>query len=149
MFVLSLFALSLAACSLEKTMTSTPDVPAAVTEQFAGLHPNADKVKWDTEEDGSYEAEYQLNGKEFSNTYSAGGDLLETEEELKKDMLPAPVLATIKRDFAHYKIEEAARITYPDGRIVYEAELEGKDDAKFDALFAEDGTLIERVPSSD
>lgn len=39
---------------------------------------------------------------------------------------------------------EEISATYPDGRIVYEVDLEGKNDDEFDALFTEDGTFIER-----
>ncbi len=148
-FVTALCSFLLASCSLERDMVKATEIPAAVTDRFTSLHPTTGKAEWETEEDGSYEAEYKVEGREYSDTYSAAGDLLETEQELKKNDLPAAVLATLARDFAGHEIEEAARITYPDGRIVYEAELEGKDDAKFDALFTEDGTLVERVPLTE
>lgn len=125
--------------------TLNPDqVPAAVQQAFAAAHPNT-KVEWDAEGDGTFEAEFRLAGEEASATISAAGELLETEVEIKKKAFPAAVMAAIAAQFPDYELEEAAKITYPDGRIAYEAELEGKDDQKFDAIFSADGKLIKRV----
>ncbi|MCP9234729.1 PepSY-like domain-containing protein [Lewinella sp. JB7] len=143
LLILSLSLFAFLACTPRQAVAQD-SVPAAVEQRFASLHPTAKKVAWETEANG-YEAEYKLNGKEYSDTYSTSGELLETEQEIKKSQLPATVLATLKRDFAGYEIEEAARITYSDGRTVYETELEGEDEMAFDALFLEDGTFVERV----
>ena len=142
----SLLALTAIFFSCESAKeTITPDqVPAAVQQAFAAAHPNT-KVEWEAEDDGTFEAEFKMDGEEASADYSATGELMETEVEIKKKALPAAVLAAIAEQFPGHEIEEAARITYPDGRIAYEAELEGKDDKKFDAIFSADGTLLERI----
>lgn len=143
LLILSLPLSTFLACT-PRQAAAQESVPTVLQERFASLHPSAKKVEWETETDG-YEAEYKLDGKEYSDTYSETGELLETEQELKKSELPPAIHATLQRDFADDEIEEVARITYPDGRIVYEVELEGKDDAAFDTLFLENGTLIERI----
>ncbi|CAH1002558.1 hypothetical protein LEM8419_03432 [Neolewinella maritima] len=144
LWILGLSLFTFLACAPRQAIAQD-EVPTGVQQRFASLHPAARKVEWESEDDG-YEAEYKLDGREYSDTYSTVGDLLETEEELKKKDLPAAIRSTLQRDFADHEVEEVARITYPDGRILYEVELEGKDDAAFDALFREDGTLVERIP---
>ena len=119
-------------------------VPAAVQQAFSATHPNT-KVEWEAEDDGTFEADFKIGGEEASANYSASGELLETEVEIKKKALPAAVLSAISAQFPDHDIEEAARITYPDGRIAYEAELEGEDNKKFDAIFSAEGTLLERI----
>lgn len=148
LFCLSLIAL-FTSCELNKEIVKAGMIPTEVRKAFFAAHPNVKKVEWEIEDDGTYEAEFKMDGEEVSANYSATGELLETEVEIKKKALPAAVLAAIAAQFPDHEIEEAARITYPDGRVVYEAELEGADDVKFDAIFSADGTLIERIAPSD
>lgn len=144
----SLFTLGVFfSCESAKETMNLDQVPAAVRQAFAAAHPNT-KVEWDAEDDGTYEVEYKVDGEEVSDNYSATGELLETEMEIRKKDLPAAVLIAITEQFPDHEIEEAAHITYPDGRIAYEAELEGDDDAKFDAIFSAEGKLIERTALS-
>ncbi len=129
-------------CEVQKAEISAAEVPAAVREAFLAAHPGT-KVEWEAEA-GAFEAEFKVDGQEITESYSATGQLLESEVEIKKSELPAAILTTISEQFPDYEIEEAARITYSDGRIAYEAEIQVDDDVSFDAIFAADGRLLER-----
>lgn len=131
-------------CESTRETLNADQVPAAVQQAFNAAHPDT-KAAWEAEGDGTFEAEFKLAGEEASATYTSTGELLETEVEIKRKALPAAVIAAIAAQFTDNELEEAAKITYPDGRIAYEAELEGKDDQKFDAVFSADGKLIKQI----
>lgn len=97
------------------------DVPQAAVTSLKQKFPNAQKVDWDKEKDGNFEAEFTLNGIEMSVTYSAKGEWLETETGILVSDLPAPVVAAFKKEHGSAKITEVAKIesTKP---IVYEIE---------------------------
>ena len=65
---------------------------------------------------------------EMSAVFAADGKWLETEQEIKKSELPAPVLAKLTGK----KVKEASKITRADGSVVYEAEVK-RNDLLFDA----------------
>ena len=97
------------------------DVPQAAVASLKQKFPNAQKVDWDKEKNGDFEAEFTLNGKEMSVTYSAKGEWLETETGITVSELPAPVMAVFKKEHGAAKIKEVSKIesTKP---IVYEIE---------------------------
>lgn len=132
------------ACDQNEPASGSDQVPGPVQQAFAAAYP-ATKVEWEAEDDGTFEAEYVLNGTPTSASYSATGELLETEITINITDLPAAVRNTVAAQFPNHQIEEAARITYADGRVAYETELSGQDDRSFDVLFAADGTLLEQA----
>lgn len=145
--ILGVFTL-FTSCDTAKSSISMANLPGPVSAAFTATHPGL-KTTWELESDGNYEAEFKLAGEEVSETYSATGQLLETEVEIKKSVLPAAVLAAIATNFPGHELEEAARLTYPDGRIAYEAELEGDNEVKFDAVFSATGELIGKIISPE
>jgi len=59
-------------------------VPEKVKSAFAGKFPNASSVKWDKENDEEWEAEFKMDGKEYSANFTVDGNWKETEYEIKK-----------------------------------------------------------------
>jgi uncharacterized membrane protein YkoI len=119
-FLVAFFAI--AQVGFSQKMKSA-QVPATVKTAFKQKFPTISKRKWELE-DGKYEAEFKnTGGVEMSATFSAEGNWLETEQEIKKSALPAPVLAALKGK----KLKEASKIERADGSTVYEAEVGGKD----------------------
>lgn len=115
-----LFALILGmggAASAQKTPPQT--VMAAFNQKF----PNMTVEKWDMEKNGEWEAEMEQNGTDMSANFSATGQWLETETEIKKAELPAAVQTALKGK----KVKEAARIQKADGTTLYEAQVRHKD----------------------
>ncbi|HLP49380.1 MAG TPA: PepSY-like domain-containing protein [Chitinophagales bacterium] len=119
-------------------------VPAAVMSAFKAKFPAVTNATWELESKTEYEASFKLNGTEVSANFDNTGKWLETETEIKIADLPAAILATLLKDFAGYKVEEAAKIESVKTGSCYEAELK-KDNETFDALFAADGKLLSKT----
>ena len=114
------------------------NIPTVVKNAFAKEYPGV-KAKWDKEGD-KYEAGFKMKESTMSVLYNAKGMAEETEMDMKADMLPAAVKATLAKDYKNMKIAEAAKITKADGTVMYEAEIKGKD-----YLFTPEGKFIKAV----
>ena len=110
-------ALSLSACG------QSNQVPNKVKKAFEQKFPNASKVSWDKENASEWEAEFKMNGEEFSANFKQDGTRLETEYEIEKSELPASVKQALNSEFKGYDIEEAEMSETVDGKM-YEFELE-------------------------
>ncbi len=116
--------------------------PAAVTAHFAKAFPQAQKVKWEQESDGKYEAEFILAETEISATYAPDGTLLETEQEIEASELPPAVATALQNDYPKAKPKEFAKITRADKSEVYEVEIKLKGKAT-DVLYLPNGQKAE------
>ena len=105
------------------------DVPTVVKEAFSKQFPGV-KAKWENEH-GTFEANFEKDGKEMSATFDATGTLLETETEVAVTELPTAAAEYVKTNYKS-GIKEAAKITDSKGVVTYEAEV-GKKDLIFDA----------------
>ena len=140
--VMLLIAFGLAvSCTNAQKLKST-EVPAAVKDSFAKRFPAAKDVAWSKEGETDFEAEFRSNGKEQSVNFDTSGKWLETETEIKKSEIPAAVQATLAKEFAGYKIEEAEITETPDGTF-YEIEIE-KGESNYEVQIAKDGKLIKK-----
>ena len=140
--LIGVFGLSMA---MNKTI-----VPEAVKTAFTAKYPTAKKVKWEEEDEGEYEAEFKLNGKEMSANFKADGTWLETETEIKKSALPAAVKTAIASQFAGFEIDEAEQLETPDLGMAYEVSLENKKEKKeIQLVFSADGTVLKNKMDDD
>ena len=128
-----IFALVAGTITAQK-MTKGGEIPVAVKNAFKKKYPQVKKVKFD-DENGTYEAEFKLNGKDMSVTYTANGTKMETETSMSVNELPKSVTSYVAAK-KYGKIKEAARIVKADGSVVYEAEVKSGD-----LLFNENGTF--------
>ncbi len=112
-----------------QTSFAKPKVPEAVLHAFQSRFPAAREVNWEIENKTAYEAEFKLNGIEWSVSFDATGKWLETETEVRLTDLPAPVQTALQGK----KVKEMTRIERADGSMVYEAEVKRKD-LLFDAM---------------
>jgi len=133
LFAVSLSILSFTACAQKQT------APENVVKAFSQKFPDAQKVKWDKENETEWEAEFKFNGEEYSANFSTDGVWKETEHEIEKSEIPANVKQTLDSEFAGYKIEEA-EISETAESTVYEFELE-KDDQEMELAVFLDGTV--------
>lgn len=97
--------------------------PAAVVAAFQQKFPNVKDLDWGKEKNGDWEAEFEQSEVDMSANFSAAGQWLETETEIKVAELPAPVQTALKGK----KVKEAAKILRADGSTVYEAEVKHED----------------------
>lgn len=130
--------LSIAFLGITISACAQKNIPMVVKNSFAKAYPDV-KAKWD-KEGSKYEASFKKDKSDMSVLYNAKGMVEETEMDMKADMLPAAVRATLAKDYKNDKIAEAAKITKADGTVMYEAEIKGKD-----YLFTPEGKFIKAV----
>ena len=114
-------------------------VPAAVKQAFATMHPKVSKVKWDKEKD-KYEASFRENNADNSVLFSSAGTLEETELSIAVSRLPKGVMEYVKTHYKGQKVNEAAKITDAKGTVTFEAEVN-----KTDLLFDANGNFLRQV----
>ena len=118
------------------------EVPVAVKSAFAKAHPAAKEVKWE-KENGSFEVSFDQDKKDISNLFDTSGTLLEEETEMASGELSAAIKNTLAKDFAGFKVTEAAKIL-AKGVTTFEAEVE-KGGERFDLIFDTQGKLLKKI----
>jgi uncharacterized membrane protein YkoI len=141
-FVL-LFALGLVVGSAGAQKLKNTEVPDAVKNAFTKRFPTIKNVAWSKESENEFEAEFKNNGKEQSVNFDQTGMWLVTETEIKKSELPAEVTASISKEFAGFKIEEAELAETASQGTFYEVELE-KRELSYEVQFNKDGKVLKR-----
>ena len=123
------------------------EVPSSVKEAFAKKYPGSKVKAWE-KEGLNYEVEFDLNKAESSAVFEASGTFKELEQEIKTTELPKTVADYCAKNFAGYKIEEAAKITEAGGKVLYEAEMK-KGKEHFDAIFDDKGNFVKKSEASE
>lgn len=118
------------------------NAPTEVTTAFSQKFPTAKKVKWDKENETEWEAEFKMNGKEFSANFTSEGIWKETENEISQAEIPLAVKQTLESEFAGYKIEESEISETAAGKV-YEFALE-KDESELEVGIAPDGKVMKK-----
>jgi len=123
------------------------EVPQAVKTAFNQKFNNATKVKWENEDENEWEAEFKMNGKEYSANFDSKGKWLETEYEIKKSELPEAVQQTVKNEFGKYEMEEAEVSENADGTF-YEVKFE-MDEKDMEVVFNAEGTVVKKESKNE
>jgi len=118
------------------------EVPAKIQKAFAQKSANAKKVKWDKENANEWEAEFKMDGKDYSANFSSDGTWKETEYEIRKSDIPSTVKTKLDTDFSGYKMEEAEVSETTKGKV-YEFKLEN-DETDVQVAIAPDGKIVEK-----
>lgn len=118
------------------------NVPNEVTTAFSQKFPTAKKVTWDKENETEWEAEFKMDGKEYSANFSSEGIWQETEYEISKSEIPAAVKQTLDTEFAGYKIEESEISETATGKV-FEFIIEKKDN-ELEVVITSDGKVIKK-----
>ncbi len=119
------------------------EVPTSVKESFTKRFPNAKEVKWSKESATEFEAEFKRSGTEQSVNFDQTGKWLVTETEIKTSELPQAVQATIAKEFAGYKMEEAEKAETFDKGMFYEVALE-KGEMNYEVQLSADGKVLKK-----
>ncbi|TFH49971.1 MAG: hypothetical protein E4G92_00935 [Bacteroidia bacterium] len=131
------FVLSISACG-----QTAKDVPAGVATAFSQKFPKASKVEWGRENDKEWEAEFKIDGKEYSANFDNEGTWMETEYEISAREVPAAVKSTLDKEFTGFKIEVSEISETSDGKV-YEFVLE-KGETSIEAAIDPDGKVLSR-----
>ncbi len=119
------------------------EIPDKVKSAFNKAYPNILKVKWDKENQNTYEAEFKQNNDAISVVFDSEGKILETEVSILISQLPKAIEPFILKNYKEYKISEAAKITDSKGAVTFEAEIKSGEKKK-DLLFDSNGNIINK-----
>jgi hypothetical protein len=127
--------LGLAACG-----QTGKDVPTKVKEAFTQKFPDATSINWDKENDTEWEAEFKMNGTEYSANFDNTGVWVETEYKISSADIPSAVKTTLEKEYAGYSIEGAEISETTDGRVIELVLKSGKE--KTEVIMDMEGNIV-------
>ena len=125
------------ACDVDKK------VPEKVKTSFAQKFPDAKNIEWAMENDTEWEAEFTMNGVEYSSNFTVDGEWTETEFEIKITELPEAVQIVLNSNYSDYNIEGIESSETKEG-VVYEIALE-KGENNVELSISKDGVILNKV----
>jgi len=114
----NLILLVVASAFISLSACAQKDAPVAVKNVFSQKFAKAIDVKWDMEGKTEWEAEFKLDGKEYSANFDLKGTWLETEYKITENEIPAAIKTVIVKDYASSKIKAAEVSDTPKGKVV-------------------------------
>ena len=138
--LLVVIGMGLLTMQVDAQKMNAKDVPVNVKSSLQKNYAIKD-ADWD-KEGANYEASFEQKGTEISVVFDGIGSILETEREIKKSELPGAILDALKKDYADFELEEAARIE-TKGVITYETEVE-KGKMSLELIFDTNGKLMKK-----
>ena len=121
--------------------TPVVNVPKTARDHFAQHYPKAAKQKW---KQGSKQikAEFELKGETFHTIYSAKGEWVRTEHNVKKSEVPAPVMrALLATKYAKWEIAEVEEHATPEHPSLFKVKVK-TEVSKAELVFTADGKLL-------
>ena len=120
------------------------NVPPTVKAAFKKKFPKAQNVEWDTDEEGEYEAEFDLLDKFISATFSEDGEWLKTETSMEVEALPQVIKDAISDQFDGYEVADIEYVEMPDVPSTYEVRLQEEEEyTTIEATFNDKGAVAE------
>ena len=118
------------------------NVPANVKSAFSKKFTSVSKVKWSQENAKEWEAEFKMDGKNYSANFDNSGNWKETEYEISKKEIPSVVQATLNKEFPGFKTEESEISVTKDGKV-FEFMLE-KGDSNMEVAIDPSGSVLKK-----
>ncbi len=135
------FTLTILSIVLFSTSSFALIPPKLVKDAFASKFPTAIKVKWEMEKIKVWEAEFMMDGKNYSATFKEDGTWLETEKQIEISKLPERVKMAINIQYGDWKIAKADLAESEENGQFYEVDLK-KGVLNKEVSFHEDGTVV-------
>jgi len=118
------------------------EVPAKVKTAFNQKFPDATKVEWGRENAKEWEAEFKMDGKNYSANYDNNGNWMETEYRVSENELPSAVKSTLSSKYASSKILVAEISKTKDGKV-YEVLLKTNGE-KSEVVLTPNGKILKQ-----
>ena len=118
------------------------EIPAKVKTAFTQKFPDATKVEWGRENASEWEAEFKMNGKDYSANYDNNGNWMETEYRVSEKELPSAVKSTLSSKYANSKIIVAEISETKDGKV-YEVLLKTNGE-KLEVVLTPNGKILKQ-----
>ena len=127
-----------------------PGTPVSVSEAFHKMFPEAKSVEWTQEDENTWEAEFEIESKEFSACFSEDGRWIETELEVEIDDIPYEAMEIIDSTYADLIVQEASWLETPDF-VGYELEMgiKGEKEAALEVRITADGQIMNEVAEKE
>jgi hypothetical protein len=126
---------------------SQKNPPENVKNEFSRKFAGAKSVKWVSEKENEWEAEFKLNGNEMSACFDNSGKWMETEAEVSAKDLPAPVSNTLKNEFPEFKTGEITTVENAEMKG-FEFALKNKK-TELTVIIGNDGTVLKKEEASE
>ena len=123
------------------------NVPEKVKTAFSQKFPKATKVEWGRENAKEWEAEFKMDGKNYSANYDNNGNWMETEYRVSENELPSAVKSTLSSKYASSKILVAEISETKDGKV-YEVLLKTNGE-KSEVVLTTDGKVLKEKEEKD
>ena len=115
--------------------------PESVQNKFKAMFATAEKAKFSKEKDGGWEVDFKQNMVKSSAKFSANGEWLETEQNIKFAETPASVQEFVKSKYAGFDVETCEKVNTPETAF-FEVFVE-KGKQHFELKITPEGKLIE------
>ncbi len=123
----------------EKEGKDKISVPAVVKAALHNKYADAKNVTWEKEK-GNYEANWGgKSGEDNSVQFTPSGSFIEMVKAIPVTQLQDNIVAYVKQHYKGAKITEAGKVTDAQGKLSYEAEVNGKD-----IIFDEKGNFVKK-----
>lgn len=120
--------------------TSKPEIPERVLSTFTQMFPDANDIEWEMEDEGEWEVEFKVEGKELNACFTTAGKWIETEWEVPISEIPESVMNSLNSQYEGWEIEEIEFVESPEF-IGFEFEIE-KDEEEFELMITADGHIV-------
>lgn len=143
-FLVSAFALMLAANVSYGQDINQSQVPSVVVNKFQQAFSKAYDVEWEMKGD-LYKVEFEMGatGYDHSVWYDKSGKMVKHQEEIAKSSLPKAVLSSISTNFKGYRVDGVSKYT-ENGKVTYKCELDSTlEDWK--VTFDENGKVLDKI----
>jgi len=126
---------------------SGKDVPEAVKSAFSQKFPDVTNVKWDKENDNEWEAEFKINGMDYSANFENSGAWTETEYKINLKDIPEAVKTSLDNESAGSKIKESEVCETKEGKV-YEFVIR-KGDNEIELQINDAGKITKKEQSDE
>ena len=126
------------------TISSVIAVPPEVENAFTVKYPNAGAAKWEVDDNGYWEAGFQLGDLEYNADFTEDGTWVETERSIKLEDLPDVVQRAIKLEFGEDEITEIEAVDHPTKGEFFDVEFK-RDGKNIDAEYNAGGERLESL----
>lgn len=143
----NLITLLLAFALISFSAFSQKTPPEIVKKEFAKKYATAQSVKWDSEEQDKWEAEFTMDGKKMSAAYDNAGKWMESETAINEKDLPAAVVSSLNKDYQVYKKSDIS--IFENSKIKgYELTLT-KGETSIEVLIDNNGKIIKKTDAKE
>jgi uncharacterized membrane protein YkoI len=121
--------------------------PENVKKEFTKKYSSAQSVKWKSEGENEWEAEFKMDGKKMSASFDDSAKWIESETEITEKELPVSVISTLNKDFQGYRKSDIE--IFENNEIKgFELELK-KGETSIEVIIDNNGKVIKKTDAKE